>query len=126
MNTRVILDSIQKSMTGEISFPQVVKMLVETGIESYHVDLVRGENTYYLSTGKNYVADVAPKSKNIAKDFSAQHVAAAIKSAQAGEIKYEEFLQKIMDAGTVFYIAYLQGKKVIYLGRNGDLHCEPF
>jgi hypothetical protein len=31
-----------------------------------------------------------------------------------------------MAAGTVYYIAYLTGKQVIYFGRKGEFHIEKF
>jgi hypothetical protein len=31
-----------------------------------------------------------------------------------------------MEAGTVYYIAYLEGKRVMYIGREGDFHVEHF
>jgi hypothetical protein len=31
-----------------------------------------------------------------------------------------------MAAGTASYSVYLNGRKAIYFGRNGDFHVEPF
>jgi uncharacterized protein YbcV (DUF1398 family) len=61
-----------------------------------------------------------------AEAFSAEEVASAVKSIQQGKINYQEFVDQIMAAGTVFYIAYLTGKQVIYFGRKGELHIEKF
>ena len=35
-------------------------------------------------------------------------------------------LRRVMAAGTTSYSVYLNGRKAIYFGRNGDFHVEPF
>ena len=100
--------------------------LLNEGVESYHVDLVRSENRYYMPSGETHVETVPFKHSKAAEKFSANLVEAAIKSIQAGKIDYKQFLHQIMDAGTVYYIAYLSGKRVIYFGREGDFHVEHF
>jgi hypothetical protein len=35
-------------------------------------------------------------------------------------------MKEITEAGCVYYIAYLSGKKVIYFGRKGEMHVELF
>jgi uncharacterized protein YbcV (DUF1398 family) len=51
MNTKLIDEVVQKIMKGKIVFPEVVKTFMEQGVESYHVDLIRGENHYYSNQG---------------------------------------------------------------------------
>lgn len=34
--------------------------------------------------------------------------------------------RKILEAGCVYYIAYLAGQRVAYFGRGGEAHIEPF
>ncbi len=36
------------------------------------------------------------------------------------------FLDRTRTATCIYYIAYLQGRKVIYFGRNGDFRIEAF
>jgi uncharacterized protein YbcV (DUF1398 family) len=45
MNTQVIQDAMQRSLQGTITFGEVVKNLLNTGVESYHADLIRMEKT---------------------------------------------------------------------------------
>jgi hypothetical protein len=51
---------------------------------------------------------------------------AAIRAAQADEIRYPEFLKRAVAAGTAAYWAFLTGKRVIYFGRNGEFHVEEW
>ena len=126
MNIKLINEIIHGSLENTLTFPQVAGKLINEGVESYHVDLIRGENRYYMPSGESHVEMVPFKHPEAAEKFSATLVKAAIKNIQTGKINYKEFLHQIMNAGTVYYIAYLSGKRVIYLGREGDFHVEHF
>ncbi|WP_141734473.1 DUF1398 family protein [Oligoflexus tunisiensis] len=126
MNISTLKEVIQGSWSNTLRFPEVVGKLMAEGVESYHVDLVRAENRYYTASGQHHVESVPFPHPTAAQEFSAEKVAAAVRSSQAGEITYPQFLQRIMDAGTVYYIACLAGRRVIYLGRKGDCHVEHF
>lgn len=126
MNIAKIKETIDLTLEGKITFPQVVGTLIGEGVESYHVDYVRSENTYYLPNGESHREAVPHKFPNPAKEFSADKVKATIKRVQAGEINYNTFSEEVIQAGCAFYIAYLSGKRVIYFGREGDFHIEYF
>ena len=126
MNTVVIKELFDKSLAGAIAFPQVVAGLVAEGLESYHVDLVRGESRYYTPAGESHVQDLPAKYATAATNFSAASVEAAVRKSQAGKIKDREFIDQILQAGCVYYVTYLKGKRVTYFGRNGDFHTEHF
>lgn len=126
MNTQMIEEVCQKSLSGEISFPEVVGRLLSANVDSYHVDLIRAENRYYLSNDDNHTVKIEIPHLTAALSFSANDVQSAIRASQAGEIKYPEFTKRILAAGCVYYIAYLSGKRVTYFGRNGDSHTEYF
>ena len=126
MNTARIDEIIQLSLKGEITFPNVVKGLMEQGVESYHVDLIRGENRYYSHSAKVHAIPNHHVHTNAPEVFSADQVIAAIRDSQQGKINYQTFVERIVQAGCVFYIGYLTGRRVIYFGRNGDLHIEHF
>ena len=113
-------------MAGAISFPEVVGRLMSDGIEAYHVDYVRSENRYYWPNGESHVEQVPHKFSAPAQEFSAEAVRSSLKRVQAGEIDYARFSEEILNAGCVFYIAYLVGRRVTYLGRKGDFHIEHF
>lgn len=126
MNKSVLTEVIQNTLDAKITFPQVVGTCIQEKVESYHVDLVRNEFRYYNSQGESLVVtkDMTPSRAN--DNFSAESVVAAIRASQAGEIKYKEFIQRILAAGCVYYITYIDGKKVVYFGRKGEAHTEHF
>lgn len=130
----VIHECAARSAAGTISFGEVVGRLMEAGIERYHADYCRRENTFYVPDGSSLVVamahgddaspDAAPPS--IAAAFSARDVEAAIRKAQRGEIMYPEFVRLTTAAGCVGYFVQISGRCVQYFGRNGELHVEPF
>ncbi len=126
MNTAVIHETLAASEAGQRTFPQVIKALLEVGVESYLVDLARGTATYYLITGETHIEQLTHHANPIAEDFSGPSLIAAIRGAQADTIRYPEFLKQSTAAGTIAYWAFLTGKKVIYFGRKGDFHIEEF
>ncbi|TGN19996.1 DUF1398 family protein [Leptospira idonii] len=126
MNLKTIKETVEKTLSAQITFPQVVGILLQEGIESYHVDYVRSENRYYTSEGETHLEPVPHDFSAAALEFSAEDVRKTIKRVQAGEINYIEFSKEVLKAGCVYYIAYLKGKKVIYFGREGEFHIEEF
>jgi uncharacterized protein YbcV (DUF1398 family) len=127
MNTAILNDCLLKAFAGTISFPESVGMMLETGVERYDVDLARLEKTHYGVNGETHTK-VLPltEAPAVSAAFSPEGVQAAIKASQSQEIAYPEFLRRIMAAGTACYHVYLNGRKVLYFGRNGDFHIEPF
>lgn len=126
MNTALIQKTIEGSLDATMIFPQIVGLLIEEGIESYHVDIIRSENRYYKPCGESHVAKVDLIHSQPAEDFSADQVNAAVRKVQSGNSNYKNFMKEITEAGCVYYIAYLSGKKVIYFGRKGEMHVELF
>ena len=126
MNTEIMRDTLAKSLAGTIAFPDVIRILIGEGVESYRADLVRLEETFYMPDGATFVETIAFPATSIADRFSAPDVIAAIRDSQTGKCKYREFLSRAMRAGVANYVVYLEGKKVIYFGRNGECHIEVF
>ena len=126
MDRKVLNETIEYSISGKIKFPQIVGMLIEQGVESYHVDLVRAENRFYNSSGESHVLTIPHKMPKAATNFVAASVQASIKRSQQGVINYTSFIEEVTKAGCVYYIAYLKGERVIYFGREGDFHVEYF
>ncbi len=126
MNTAVMHDTLAASEAGQLTFPNVVKALAEVGVESYLIDLAHGSATYYMPDGETHSESLASHTAAIAEDFSSTDLVAAIRMAQADQIRYPEFLRRSLAAGTIAYWAYLTGKKVIYFGHKGEFHVEEF
>ena len=61
-----------------------------------------------------------------AMSFSAQGVEAAVRAAQAGNIAYKTFCERVLASGCVGYHVSIAGQRVVYYGRTGDSHVEWF
>ena len=114
------------SAAGKIHFGEVVARLIKSGIERYHADYSRGENTYYSADGKSCVVPMDREPTLIAQAFSAAGVEEAVRMAQRGDIMYPEFTRRALAAGCVGYFVQISGRCVQYFGRNGEIHTEWF
>jgi uncharacterized protein YbcV (DUF1398 family) len=114
------------SAAGKIHFGEVVGRLMKAGIERYHADYSRMENTYYTPDGGSTVVLMTHGHAPIAYKFSVAGVESAVRQAQKGEIMYPEFTRQVLAAGCVGYFVQITGKCVQYLGRNGEIHTEWF
>lgn len=126
MNANLCKEMVEASISGSLKFPEIVGKLMADGVESYHVDFVRSENRYYWPHGGSHVEPVDLSHGEAAARFSAARVEAAVRRSQAGKLTYPQFVQEVLDAGCVYYVAYLAGKRVVYFGREGDSHTEFF
>lgn len=124
--TAAIHACLSGSLGGTIKFPEVIRQLAKLGVERYHADYSRHETTYYLASGESLVVPVPHPAQPIAAAFSGTLVESAIRQSQRGEIDYPEFLSQTMAAGCVGYFVQITGRRVLYFGREGDLHGEPF
>lgn len=116
----------QDSISGTMTFPEVVQQIIAIGAESYHVDLYRKEKTYYFPNGETFIESMEIPSFTVSQDFSEGKVIDAIRAIQRQEISYIEFLKLIAEAGSTHYYVYLNGKRAVYYGRSGDCHVEQF
>jgi uncharacterized protein YbcV (DUF1398 family) len=126
VNTNVIHEVLAETQAGKLIFPEVVRRLLEVGVESYFCDLATGAETFYLPGGETHVEKMVLPLSPVAEDFSSPDVIAAIRGAQADKIRYPEFIKRSAAAGVIAYWAFLTGRKVIYFGRKGEFHVEDF
>lgn len=128
----VLHECSERSVAGNITFPEVVGKLMEVGIESYHADLYRREKTYYAANGDSHVESengLDPKVFNadaVAAALNSDGVKASLRQIQHKEIDYQHFLRGILAAGVANYWVYLAGKRAVYVARNGDEYVEWF
>ena len=108
------------------SFPDVVKKLLGVEVGRYHVDLLRAETTYYLQNGDSHIVPLPLPNETIAQGFGREEIAAAVLASQREGQPFPQFLLRAMRAGCIGYVAYLEGQRVIYGGRLGDMHIEYF
>lgn len=127
MNTEVIADAARATLSGSMSFPEVVRRLIETGVEYYHVDYIALRKTFYSATGDVATTpitygDLPP----VAANFDAPALRAAIFDSQRQGQHYRDFTRRAMESGVQGYIAFLRGRRVTYWGRGGEQHTEWF
>lgn len=122
----VVNECANLSAAGKINFGEVVARLMKAGIERYHADYTRMESTYYSIDGESVVHPIELEKGEIAREFSAAQVEAAVRQSQRGEIMYPQFTRQALAAGCVGYFVQITGKCVQYFGRNGEVHTEWF
>lgn len=126
--TPAILDQCTAgALDGTVPFPETIRKLLTDGVEWYSANLIFGMKTYYgADLGHHQTPWPDWNPPRIAEAFCAESVSKAIRASQAKEITYRQFLQRIADAGVVYYTVHLKGRKAIYFGRHGDSFTEPF
>ena len=126
MSKQVIHELAAATQQGKATFPQVVKGLLEVGVESYLVDFAARRKNHYLADGSTESVDMILEPGPIAAEFDDAALVAAIRGAQADTVRYPEFVKRATSAGVIGYWAFLTGKRVIYFGRKGEQHIEEF
>jgi uncharacterized protein YbcV (DUF1398 family) len=126
MNADVVREVLAESQAAKLTFPEVVRRLLDAGVESYFCDLAVRQETFYMSDGRTHSEKMALPPATIAEEFSPSEVVAAIRGAQADTIRYPEFVKRSVEAGVIAYWAFLTGKRVIYFGPKGEIHIEEF
>lgn len=126
MSKQIIHELAIATQQGKVTFPQVVGQLLELGVESYQVDFAARQKTHYLSDGTTHTEPMILDPGPIAPDFDRAGLIAAIRGAQADTLRYPEFVKRSTAAGVIGYHAFLTGKRVLYLSRNGEQHIEEF
>lgn len=76
MNSELVLQVVHATLAGSLPFPEIVRHLIEAGVEYYHVDYIQLQFTFY---GANAASVVAPLTFEglpaVAKDFDTARVA---------------------------------------------------
>jgi uncharacterized protein YbcV (DUF1398 family) len=127
MDTKIVNQTARATLDGTISFPDVVRQLLATGVEYYHVDYVSLRKTFYSADGETAVTPINYEGlPPVAPDFDITKLKAAILDSQLHGQKYRDFTRRAMEAGVQGYFAFLRGQRVTYFGRGGDQHTEWF
>ncbi len=126
MNFQVVEECTKLSDEGKMTFPETVMRLDKAGIESYAANLLVPNKIYYAGNESHEVSFKLKGGRKVGAAFRQEDVVKAIRAIQANQIDYQEFLRQIMDAGVIFYLVFIKGRKVIYFGRNGEQHLESF
>lgn len=116
-----MLEQINEAYYSAKIYPELVKKLIELGVESYTVDVSTDVALYRFPNGQTVVKHSDNSYRAPDLRFSADAVKEAIRIHQLGQTDYERFMQDIADAGVRFYEATLAGdrKRVAYIGIDG-------
>lgn len=127
MNTEIVTNVARATLDGSIAFPEVVRILIETGVEYYHVDYVTLRKHFYSAAGDVITTPIPYEGlPAVAADFEVNGLRAAILDSQRNGQHFRDFSRRAMAAGVQGYIAFLRGQRVTYWGRSGDQHTEWF
>jgi uncharacterized protein YbcV (DUF1398 family) len=127
MNSEIISKAVNGTLTGTMSFPEVVGQLLAAGVEYYHVDYVGLRKTFYSAEGGMVLSAIPYEGlPPVAAEFDRGALRADILDSQQKNQPYREFTRRAMAAGVQGYFAFLRGKRVTYWGRGGDHHTEWF
>ena len=131
MNTNwktIAREALAGSESGQLTFPQAVRMLMEAGFDGYAIDFRRRSGTYYLPSGESVEWPMDHSDKPVAAEFDTTAVKEAIREAQmmVPGFTYRGFCSIVADAGCAGYVVSSLGKRVLYYGRTGESHTEYF
>ena len=127
LNTDVIRQMAEATLSGAMPFPEIVGNLITQGVEYYHVDFRSLTLSFYDANGSVVVAPLALEDlPEVGNDFNAAELRAAILDSQQNGQKYQQFCARAMVSGVQSYFAFIRGQRVLYIGRQGDQHTEWF
>lgn len=119
---------LNASLEGTLSFPEIVRKLIEAGYESYTVDFRQGRTTYFLASGESVELPTPSLRGDVAAAFEKKSIEAAIGEAQSGApgYTYAGFCRKVRAAGCAGYMVSFLGRRAVYYGRTCETHVELF
>ena len=119
---------IEGAEANTMTFPEIVRTLMQAGFEGYLIDLRRSAGTYYADNGDNVVLPIHKTDVAVAPAFDAATVRAAIKEAQdlVPGYSYKGFCRKLAGAGCAGYMVSFSGRRALYFGRTAETHVEHF
>lgn len=127
MNTELITAAALATLNAEKPFPQIVGMLIEAGVEFYHVDYLALRQTFYSGEGAIVSMPIPIEGlPPVATDFDAAALRANILHSQQNGQSWRDFTLRAMTGGVQGYFAFLLGQRVTYFSRQGDQHTEWF
>lgn len=127
METKIIIKAAQGTLSSNLPFPQIVGMLIEAGVEYYHVDYASCSKSFYSPDGDRVVTPITYSGLPlIASELDVLALKDNILDSQCKGQKYYDFTVRAMKAGVQGYFAFLRGERVTYFGRKGDQHTEWF
>ncbi len=127
MNATTIEQLALATVTGSLPFPEIVGRLLEEDVEYYVVDYRSMQFRFYGAQGSIVETPMAIEGlPGVPKVFDLPSLRSAILDSQTMGQEFKDFSRRAMLAGVQSYFAFLQAKRVTYLGCQGDQHVEWF
>lgn len=126
MNCEVAEECTRLSEEEKISFLEVVMRLEKEGIEGYQANLLIPNKVYYQGIEAYEIPLRITSKARVLYDFDQDKIVKALQAIQSKQVGYQEFLKQILEAGVIFYLVFIKGRKAIYCGRNGEQYIEKF
>lgn len=127
MNASTIQQLAKATLDGSVPFPEIVGRLIGEGVDYYLVDYRALQFTFYGVAGGVVVAPLTFEGlAEVNEAFDRASLRAAILDSQVHGQKFRDFSSRAIQAGVQSYFAFLRGRRVLYLGRQGDQHVEWF
>ena len=127
MNADFVQRMACATLAGDLPFPEIVGNLFAEGVEYYRVDYAILQMSFYSGAGGIVVAPMTFENlPAVAADFNGSALREAIVDSQRNGQTFRQFSHRAVLAGVQGYYAFLRGKRVTYLGRQGEQHTEWF
>ena len=127
MDADAVNSLARATLDGSMPFPQIVEKLIAEGVEYYHVDYAANSFTFYSTAGSTVMVSLPFEGlPSVSLDFDVTALKAAILDSQQHGQKFRQLCERAIRAGAQGYFAFLRGRQVTYLGRQGDQHVEWF
>jgi len=126
MDTRAIEECTRLNFEGKIDFGENVKRLIGAGAVWYCVDLVQLKKVSYGADDAYTESLPLTDTVKVGNRFSARAITDAIAATQRKETDYPEFLRRLIAGGCVYYVIFMKGRKMTYVGSLGESHDEDF
>jgi uncharacterized protein YbcV (DUF1398 family) len=127
MNADLVQDMARATLAGDLPFPEIVGNLLAQGVEYYRIDYVAKQMSFVSGAGSLVVAALSFEDlPAVAADFDVPALRAAILDSQQHGQAFRQFSHRAVQAGVQGYYAFLRGRRVTYLGRQGEQHTEWF
>ena len=127
MNADTINLLARATLDGSMPFPVIIGELIAEGVEYYYVDYAACTFTFYSDEHSTVTAPLLFEGlPSVSKNFDVAALKSAIFDSQQHDQKFRIFCERAMHARVGGYFAFLHGQRVVYFGRQGDLHTEWF
>jgi uncharacterized protein YbcV (DUF1398 family) len=127
MNADHVRELGRATLSGSLPFPEIVRKLIDEGVDYYHVDYAALQMSFYSALGGVALFPLSLENlPAIAAVFDPPALMAAIRDSQNNGQKFRDFASRAVQAGVAGYFAFLSGQRVTYFGRHGDHLVEWF